>query len=455
MVDQPKPAALFHLVDRIKKEVWNTDLRDVPRSRRLLVESVRLVWQVGSDIWEGQLTLRAMSLVYTTLLSLIPLFAISFSVLKGFGVHREIEPFLISFLAPLGERAEEIVARIIEFIDNTNVSVLGYVGFALLFYAVVSLMQKIEGAFNYVWRVTRNRTLPERLRDYLTLIMVGPTLMIAAGGIWASLLSTDLLERMADVAVFGWLVNILTRALPVLIIVIAFTFIYTLVPNTKVRWRPALTGGILAGLMWNLGGVGFALFVANSANYPAIYSSFATAIFFMIWLYLAWMILLIGASISFHAQNPTMALRFQTPLMLSIRLKEKLALAIAVAVAKRFYRGLPPHTAASLTDLFGIPAAAIDDTIAALETAGLLLHAGENDDALVLARSWDTVSVREVIGHIRAYGEVSGITADEVSDTAIADVWHRFESTLGMSVDDVSLKELALPQDSPSAAHDA
>ena len=99
---------------------------------------------------EGQLTLRAMSLVYTTILSLVPLLAISFSILKGFGVHNQVEPMLLNLLAPLGNKGVEITERIVGFVDNVKVGVLGSLGFVLLFYTVVSLMQKIERTFNYV-----------------------------------------------------------------------------------------------------------------------------------------------------------------------------------------------------------------------------------------------------------------------------------------------------------------
>ena len=413
-------------------------------SRRALVRGVRVACHVGRDIWEGQLTLRAMSLVYTTLLSLIPLFAISFSVLKGFGVHREIEPFLITFLAPLGERAEEIAVRLVEFIDNTSVSVLGYAGFALLFFAVVSLMQKIERAFNYVWHVSRDRTFTERIRDYLTLVIVGPTLMFAAAGMWASILGTDIIDRFAEVAPLGWLINSLTRMLPVLVIIIAFSFIYAFVPNTKVRWQPALIGGIIAGLMWNLGGVGFALFVGSSANYPAIYSSFATAIFFMIWLYLAWMILLIGGSISFYLQNPQPLSLHHQQLTLSNRTKEKLALAIAAAVASRYYAGERPHSTASLTELLGLPTSLVDEVVAALEARGLLVRTGEGSPAYVPARSWETVSVGDLMDCIRAHGEDAQLTPDAVTEELIAEVWGRYERALNASVENVSLRELAL-----------
>jgi len=430
-------------VKRFQHVIWERPLCDMPVPRRLLVEFIRIICRIAGDVWEGQLTLRAMSLVYTTLLSIIPLLAISFSVLKGFGVHREIEPFLITFLAPLGERADEIGARLVEFIDNTSVSVLGYAGFSLLIYAVVSLMQKVESAFNSVWHVSHGRTFTERITDYLTLIIVAPTLMFLATGIWASILGTDIMERFAGVLPLSWLINLVVRVFPVFLIIIAFSFIYVLVPNTKVHWRAAVVGGVIAGTLWNLGGVGFAIFVGTSGNYPAIYSSFATAIFFMIWLYLAWMILLIGASISFYVQNPTSASRSREPLTLSNRMREKLSLAIAVAVGKRFYSGERPHTITSLTSEVRLPVAAVQDVVRALETEGLVVRTGAEDVAFVPARSWDTLSVRELMERMRTYGEDGGLTPETVTDPSIEGVWSGFESTLSTSVDDVSLRDLS------------
>ena len=108
------------------------------------------------------LTLQAMSLVYTTLLSLVPLIAVSFSVLKGFGVHNQVEPMLSSVLAPLGDKGAEITSKIIEFVENTKAGVLGSLGLVLLFYTVVSLIQKIERSFNFTWRISKPRPFAQR-----------------------------------------------------------------------------------------------------------------------------------------------------------------------------------------------------------------------------------------------------------------------------------------------------
>lgn len=441
MQNDSDKATLTSFVDRFKSLVWHTDLVGMSGSRRLLARSLRILTQVAKDIWDGQLTLRAMSLVYTTLLSLVPLLAISFSVLKGFGVHREIEPFLITFLAPLGDKAEEIALRFVEFIDNTSVSVLGYIGFGMLFYAVISLMQKIERAFNFVWRVERDRSFSERVRDYLTLIFVGPTLMVAATGMWATIMGTNFVETLAGVAPLGWLLDIATRAIPIALVIFTFTFVYAFVPNIKVRWRPALIGGVISGLLWNAGGLGFAAFVGSSGNYSAIYSGFATAIFFMIWLYVAWMILLVGCSISFYIQNPYFA--SQQALVLSIRMREKLAFAIAAAVAGRYYRGEPPHSAYSIADKLGVPAQIVESVLVAMEAGQLVIRTQAQDTGYVPARSWETIPISALIACIRTQDESASRSKLSNQDPQVTALWDDFEGGLASGVEGLTLKDLA------------
>ena len=169
--------------------IWETDTRPLSPMTARAIRTLRVLYRVLGDVVDGQLTLRAMSLVYTTLLSLVPLLAVSFSVLKGFGVHNQIEPILLNVLAPLGERGVEITRQIIEFVENVKVGVLGSLGLGLLLFTVVSLTQKIERAFNYTWRVTEHRSFVQRFSDYISVILIGPLLIFSAIGITASICS--------------------------------------------------------------------------------------------------------------------------------------------------------------------------------------------------------------------------------------------------------------------------
>ena len=129
--------------EMLSAQIWETDLRSLPLARRLLLRTARFLYVLVRDLLQGDLNLRAMSLVYSTLLSVVPLLAVSFSMLKGFGVHNQFEPYLYRFLEPLGPKGVEVGNSIIEFVENIRVGVLGAVGLGLLIYTVVSLLQKI------------------------------------------------------------------------------------------------------------------------------------------------------------------------------------------------------------------------------------------------------------------------------------------------------------------------
>lgn len=259
------------------------------------------LWQ---DTFKEGLNLRAMSLVYTTLLSLVPLLALSFSVLKGFGVHNQLEPLLLNVMTPLGEKGIELTAQILGFVDNVKVGVLGFTGLAILVYTVVSLMRKIEEAFNHTWRVNKGRTLTEQFRDYLSVIMIGPILMFSAVGLSASLWRSSWIQTLSDIEPFGTLLSFLIQYSPTLLIILAFTFIYRFVPNTKVQLRAAFIGAVIAAVLWQIAGWGFTTFIVKSGQQTAIYSVFASLFMFILWLYIGWLILLSGSNIAYYIQNP-------------------------------------------------------------------------------------------------------------------------------------------------------
>src|SRR5210317_2290690 len=144
---------IHNFLARLNAYVWDDDMRELSGWRRYLMFVLRVLHLLIKELMGGQLNLRAMSLVYTTLLSIVPLLAVSFSVLKGFGVHDKLEVLLYNLLTPLGPSGVEITDKIVTFVDNVRVGVLGSIGFALLIYTVIALLQKIEAAFNFVWQI--------------------------------------------------------------------------------------------------------------------------------------------------------------------------------------------------------------------------------------------------------------------------------------------------------------
>ncbi|MBL6750416.1 MAG: YihY/virulence factor BrkB family protein [Nevskia sp.] len=354
---------------RIHAWVWTGE----PRAplRRHALHLARYALALARDMADGEISLRAMSLVYTTLLSLVPLLALAFSVLKALGVHNTLAPMLKRWLAPLGSQADVVAGNVIGFVDNMRVGVLGFVGVVLLLYTAVSMISKVESSFNFIWKVGRTRGLTQRFSEYLLVLMVGPLLLFAVLGLTASVRSSELVQALAGIQPFGALIVVLTKAAPYLMIIAALTFLYGYIPNTRVHWRAAAIGGLFAGVVWESASVAFATFVAN-ANYRAIYAGFAVVIILLVWTYLGWLIVLFGCRLAFYVQHPRFLAGTDEPPPPSSREAEYLALRVAALVAGRFVQGQPGPSPEDLPRLLAATPERIGLALQLLTAAGLL-----------------------------------------------------------------------------------
>ncbi len=385
--------------------LWGEELGEVRGLRRWVIAPIRLLVVLTRQVVQGQLNLRAMSLVYTTLLSIVPLLAVSFSVLKGFGVHNQVEPLLMNFLEPLGPKGKELSDNIIGFVENVRVGVLGSLGLLFLLYTVVSLIQKVESSFNYVWQVERLRGIAQRFSNYLSVILVGPVLVFTALGVTATAMNNALVQQLMSIQPFGDLIVSVGKLVPYLLVIAAFTFIYMFIPNTRVRFIPAFVGGVFAGILWQSSGWVFAAFIATSANYAAIYSSFAILILLLIWLYLNWLILLLGCQVAFYIQYPQYMTRQAVELRLSNRLRERLALQIMFMIADRHLNRQEPWTSVDLVHHLALPMQPVHHVLQLMVDAGFLSETSDEPPAYLPRRDIETISLAELYEVVRCAGE--------------------------------------------------
>jgi membrane protein len=434
------------LQDRVISYIWDTPIDSKSKLEQFGFTTLRVGHLLFRDLADGQLNMRAMGLVYTTLLAIVPLIAVSFSVLKGFGVHNQIEPALLNLFEPLGEKGVEITTRIIEFVDNIKVTVLGSVGLALLFYTVVSLMQKIERAFNYAWRVSEQRPFAQRFSDYLTVILIGPVLVFTALGLTATIQQHEFVQAAMQVEVIGAFLHFIGRLIPYLLIIAAFTFIYIFVPNTKVKIRSALIGAIVAGVLWETVGWGFAAFVVSSAKYAAIYSAFATLIILLIWLYISWLILLVGGSIAFYVQRPEQRNLQSRILRLSNRMKEKLALIIMALVGQNYYQQRNPWTLEKLSKQLKVGTEATGMMVAVLEGAGLLIRTADDPPTYLPGHALETLPLQTIVDVVREAGETSYLAPTKLPAVENVDaLYEGMESAIDSALAGRTLRDLSLP----------
>ncbi|MGW8248304.1 MAG: YihY/virulence factor BrkB family protein [Acidiferrobacterales bacterium] len=430
--------------------IWETRREDLPRWLRPFLTALRIAHLLIRDLLEGQLTLRSMSLVYTTFLATVPLLALSFSVLKAFGVHNQLEPVLKNFLAPLGPRGVEITQHIIGFVDNIRVGVLGTLGLVLLVYTVISLLQKIERAFNFTWRVSEHRPFSQRFSDYLSVILIGPVLVFTAIGITASVSSAELVKQATEIKAVSSVAAFMGTLVPYLLIILAFTLIYIFVPNTKVKPKSALIGGIVSGLVWETTGWGFTAFVVNSTKYTAIYSAFATLIIFMIWLYLSWLILLIGGSVAFYHQHPEHRNLQSRILRLSNRMREKVSLLIMSLVGQHYYYHKTPWTLDDLAQRLNVGVEACNLLISNLENAGMLIRVAGDVPAYVPGQALDTLSLGDLVKEIRRAGETSYLRNENLPELkAIDELYGKIETAIDGVLENHTLKDISKNLEEP------
>ena len=427
---------ILQCYEDINSRLWRDDLRTLHGWQRTLMITVRLVVVLARQLLQGELNLRAMSLVYTTLLSVVPLLAVSFSVLKGFGVHNQIEPLLLSFLAPLGVRGQELTDNIIGFVENIKVGVLGSLGLLFLLYTVVSLIQKVESAFNYVWQVGQLRGLAQRFSNYLSVILIGPVLVFAALGVTATAMNNSLVQQLMSVEPLGYVLLTSSKLVPYLLVIAAFIFIYMFIPNTRVTLRAATIGGMVAGVLWQSSGWAFAAFIASSTRYAVIYSGFAIVILLLIWLYLNWLVLLLGAQVAFYVQYPQYLTRYPVHLRPSNRLRERLALQIMFMVADRHVHGGDPWTAEDLVRQLGLPMEPVNNVLHLTVDAGFLAETGDDPPAYLPRHDVDTIELAELYEVVRSAGENRLLTIEslphqqEIEDTMAA-VQRAIQAELG------------------------
>lgn len=442
MSSRPAPDPLKPIHDWL----WNRESRSPWASRGLRV--ARFALALLRDLLQGEINLRAMSLVYTTLLSLVPLLALSFSVLKAFGVHNQLEPLLAQLFAPLGAQAAVITQQIIGFVDNMKVGVLSSIGIGMLLYTSVSMISKIEDSFNFIWKIDAPRAFAQRFGQYLTVLIIGPVLIFAALGLTASVSSSVLVTRLAQYEPFGTTLLMIGKLAPYALIVAAFTFMYAFIPNTPVRLGSAAAGGLFAGVAWQSASLAFAHFVSGAGSYSAIYSGFAIVIVLLIWLYTGWLIVLFGCRLAFYVQNPRFLAGVPPPSAPGSREAEYLALRIMIAVTERFVAGASPLKAEELQRQLVAPTDTFRRCMACLQEAGALAEIRDEGgvSGLVPARDPATIDMAQLWRWTR--GNDPRLVAATAVDRRVLDLLHAVE-TEGAAAGRSSLRDWLAAGEAP------
>jgi membrane protein len=360
--------------------------------------------QLGAMVVRGvdrhQILLRAHSLTYISLLSLIPLLAIAVALVEALGVRDTLVAFVV-------EQVSAVVPRAGEFIQNRVSEIkfgsLGTLGAVALFLTTVLAVGNVERSFNHIFGVTRQRAWVRRIPDYLAVVVIAPLVLGVAIPLGTTLRSQAAVGWLLDLPLFAALYDSGLRQLPTLLFVAGFSFFYWFLPNTGVRWLSALLGGVVAGLLF--AGVQ-SLYVrlnAGAARYDVLFGGLAFLPLFIVWVYFSWVVVLLGAEVAFAHQNLARYRREVRGPEPGPAAREGLGLAIALQLAKRFRESGEPWTADALADALGAPVRAVHEVLDRLEAAGIVSARADDErlGAFQLGRAAETVRVTDVLAALR------------------------------------------------------
>ncbi len=381
-------ASLKSNLDKVRKfliyDLWRIDHHELTR-------------------WRGCM-LRASALTYTTLLSIVPLLALMFSLLKGLGVQNVLEPFLINNLA-IG--SQEAVAEIFSYIENTQFGRLGAIGLIVLVLTVLALLSNIEKSFNHIWRVQETRTLMRRFADYFSVVLLSPLLILAAVSISTSLQSQTLVLKLLETAYVGEALLLLFKLIPFVVMWAAFIFLYLFMPNTRVRIQAALVGGIVGGTLWQLLQWGYVHFQVGVGKYNAIYGTMAALPIFIVWLYLSWMIVLFGVELTYAIQNIGTVRQNLGAEKINFACRQRLALTVLMLTGESFYRGEPAWSRERIGEDLKLPPRVVSELLDDLVRLNLMaVLCDESGEQLRYqpGRALDALTVQGLFQELREDG---------------------------------------------------
>jgi len=431
----------------LRHDLWHLDAHKLTRRRFFLMRQLQIAAIVVRGFFSDGCMLRASALTYATLLSIVPLLALMFSLIKGFGGQNVLEPLLFKVFT---HGSEEVIGAILSYIENTNFRRLGTVGLAILIITVLMLLSNIEKSFNHIWGVRETRTMIRRFSDYFSVVLLSPLLMVAALSLTTSLRSQSLVQKLLETAFVGEAVLLLFNILPYLAVWAAFTFMYLFMPNTRVKLAPALVGGIFGGTLWQLAQWTYVNFQIGVSRYNAIYGTMAALPILIVWLYVSWMIVLLGLELTYAMQNATIIREEYGEETVNFASRERVAMTVLLLCAESFYANSPAWNHARLCTELRLPPRLVRSVLNDLVRLGLLAKVQEPDqDGYVYhpGRAPEGIEVNAVLQALREDGSTQPrnfrmpgrdivVEVEDIVDSA------RREALAGMTLRDMVFKKL-------------
>ena len=438
---------LLDQIKRLNEAIWHTPPSEISKGRMFLIKQIRIIVLAARGFSNDNVQLRASALTFYSLLSIIPIAAIAFAIAKGFNLDKNLEQLIIQKFQSQQQVLNFLLENAQNAIKETRGGYIAGVGMVILFWSVMSLLNHIESSFNYIWQIRSSRPWYRKFTDYLTIMLIAPVFIILSSSItvFISVELTDFMTRAPILDFFKPLISFLFKFSPYFLTWISLTILFIIMPNAKVKFVPALISGIIAGTILQILQYVYIDLQFGISKLSAIYGSFAAVPLFIVWLQSSWIVVLLGAELSFANQNVSRYEFESEALNISNYQKRALILMIMNMIIRNFSVGEKPMSAENIAMTLKIPVRLARDILQDLSSVHLvsIIHINENKERLYQpAMDINKLTVSYVFSRLDKKGVEQIMVIKNKDYDKVVSMLEKFDRLVAKSDSNILIKDL-------------
>ena len=434
-------------VKKLNDYIWHTPLSELSRRKSFFIKQLRIVVLAARGFSNDDVQLRASALTFYSLLSVIPVAAIAFAIAKGFNLDQNLEQLIIEKFQSEQDVLSWLLSNARNALQETSGGYIAGVGIIILFWSVMSLLGHIENSFNHIWQIRSARPWYRKFTDYLTIMLIAPVFLILSSSVTV-FISTQLSEYMLKAPILDFfkpIITFLIQFLPYFLSWLTLTVLFIIMPYTKVKVGSAVIAGIIAGtilqlLFWVYIDLQFGI-----AKLSTIYGSFAAIPLFIIWLQSSWIVVLLGAEISFANQNVSRYESESEALNISNYQKRALTLMIMHLVVRNFTTGEKPLSSELISQTLKIPVRLVRDIIQDLNSVDLVSMVHEGGDSQRFyqpATDINSITISLILSRLDKKGVEQTIVLKNKEFEKVTAMLAKFDKLIAKSDSNILIKDL-------------
>jgi membrane protein len=437
-------------IDKLKKlnnYIWHTPLAELSKRKLLLIKQLRIVVLAARGFTNDMVQLRASALTFYSLLSIIPVAAIAFAISKGFGLDQNLEQLITNKFSSHQEVLNWLLSNARNALQETKGGYIAGVGVIILFWSVMSLLGHIENSFNHIWQIRTQRPWYRKFTDYLTIMLIAPVFLILSSSVTV-IVNTTLTEFMLKAPILEFFkptVTLLIKFIPYFLTWMTLTILFIIMPYTKVKFTSGLVAGIIAGtilqvLQWLYIDLQFGI-----SKLSSIYGSFAAIPLFIIWLQSSWIVVLLGAEISFANQNISRYEYESEALNISNHQKKALTLLIMHLIIHNFSLGEKPLSSEFIAQKLKIPVRLVREILLDLNSINLvsMVHGSDASQRFYQpALDINLITVNMVLMKMDQMGVGETIVVQNRDFEKVTAMLEKFDKLVAKSDSNILLKDM-------------